>query len=83
MTKKNKQKTKDFDQAFDEGNISIDFSSGIPSKGLSKLVKLPPLTIPAWLNSELENISRLQSNSKSSVIRQLLVEALLTKKKLA
>lgn len=76
MKKKNKQKTKDFDKSFDEGRAVIDFSQSLKTEGLSKVIKLPPLTIPAWLNAEIEKIAQLQANSKSSVIRQLLVEAL-------
>ncbi|MBF0106393.1 MAG: hypothetical protein HQM16_13835 [Deltaproteobacteria bacterium] len=76
MKKKNKQKSKDFDKDFDEGRAIIDFSSSLRTEGLSQVIKLPPLTIPAWLNAEIEKIAQLQANSKSSVIRQLLVEAL-------
>ena len=47
------------------------------------MVKLPPITIPAWLAAEIESISQLLANSKASVIRQLLVEAIEAKKKTA
>lgn len=76
MKKKNKLKQKDFDEAFDTGNVTIDFSQGIKTHGLSQTVKLPPLTIPTWIHAEIEKISQLQANSRSSVIRQLLAEAL-------
>lgn len=76
MKKKSRQKKRDFDQEFDQGQIVIDFSHAVKTEGLSRVVKLPPLTITAWLNAELEKIAQLQANSKSSVIRQLLVEAL-------
>ena len=75
MKKQNKQKIEDFDKEFDEGKASIDFSAGVMTQGLSKVVKLPPLSIPAWLSMEIENLSKLQANSKASVVRQLLVEA--------
>jgi len=51
--------------------------------GLSKVVKLPPITIPVWLAAEIESLSQIQANSKASVIRQLLVEAIEAKKKSA
>ncbi|HLD44689.1 MAG TPA: hypothetical protein VJC18_04580 [bacterium] len=80
MKKKNKPKSTDFDQDFDDGKIAVDFSEGVLTKGLSHLVTLPPLTIPSWLNAELERIAQLQANTKTAVVRQLLVEALLAKK---
>ena len=83
MKKKNRQKIEDFDEAFDEGKVLIDFKDSILTEGLSKVVKLPPLNIPAWLALEIENISKIQANSKSSVIRQLLVEAIQAKRKAA
>lgn len=83
MTKKRLQKIEDFDEAFDAGEVSIDFRQGILTEGMSHLVKLPPLSIPAWLALEIETISRLQANSKSSVVRQLLVEAIEAKRKIA
>lgn len=76
MKKKNKQNSRDFDKEFDEGHTIIDFSHAIRTEGLSQLIKLPPLTIPTWLNTEIEKIAQLQANSKSAVIRQLLVEAM-------
>lgn len=76
MKKKSKPKTKDFDKDFDEGRVTVDFSRSIRTEGLSQVIKLPPLTIPAWINAEIEKIAQLQANSKSAVIRQLLVEAL-------
>lgn len=80
MKRKQKQNLKDFDQAFDAGKAAIDFKAGALTEGLSKVVKLPPLTIPAWLALEIENISKIQANSKASVVRQLLVEAIQTKR---
>ncbi len=74
--KKNKQKTGDFDRDFDDGKATIDFSHGVLNEGLSQVVKLPPMTIPTWLSVEIENLSKMQANSKASVIRQLLVEAI-------
>lgn len=76
MKRKNKQKNKDFDKDFDEGRVVIDFSQSLKTAGLSQVIKLPPLTIPSWLNVKIEQMAQLQANSKSSVIRQLLVEAL-------
>ena len=76
MKKKSRQKSKDFDNDFDDGNILIDFSQSVKTEGLSKVIKLAPLTIPTWLNLELEKIAQMQANPKSAVIRQLLVEAL-------
>lgn len=83
MKRKIKQEARDFDEAFDRGEAAIDFSNGILTEGLSKVVKIPPMNIPFWLAAEIENISKLQANSKSSVIRQLLVEAIQAKKKAA
>lgn len=83
MKKKNKQKTGEFDRAFDDGKVSIDFSKGVKTEGLSEVVKLPPLTIPMWLAVEIENISKMQANSKAAVVRQLLVEAIQLKKRAA
>ena len=74
MRKKNRPESKDFDKAFDEGRATIDFSKALRTQGLSQLVKLPPLTIPAWLNAEIEKRAQMQANSKSAVIRQLLVK---------
>ena len=83
MKKKKLQKIGAFDDAFDSGKIGVDFSGGLVTEGLGKLVKVPPMTIPAWLALEIENISKLQANSKASVIRQLLVEAIEAKHKAA
>ena len=83
MKRKSKHELKDFDKAFDKGKIGIDFSKGIITEGLSNIVKLPPLSIPAWLALEIETLSKIQANSKSSVVRQLLVEAIQAKKKAA
>jgi len=80
MKKKNRQGIKDFDKAFDNAGVGIDFEGGILTEGLSKVVKLPPMNIPAWLALEIERISKVQANSKASVIRQLLVEAIQAKK---
>lgn len=83
MKKKKLQGIEDFDAAFDAGEASIDFRDGVLTEGMRHLVKLPPLSIPAWLALEIETISKLQANSKSSVIRQLLVEAIDAKRKMA
>ncbi|MFH0799463.1 MAG: hypothetical protein V2A66_04695 [Pseudomonadota bacterium] len=77
------QKIEDFDEAFDDGKVSIDFKGGTLTEGISALVKLPPLAVPAWLALEIEAISKIQANSKSSVIRQLLVEAIEGKRRMA
>ena len=79
--KKNKQKIEVFDEAFDKGEASINFEQGIVTEGLSKIVKLPPITIPAWLALEIDMLSKLQANSRAAIIRQLLVEAIQKKRK--
>ena len=76
MKKKIKQNKRDFDERFDEAEANIDFSSGSKNSGLSKTTKFPPLDVPNWLASEIERIAQFQANSKASVIRQLLVEAI-------
>jgi len=81
MMKRSRQKIEDFDRDFDEGKVAVDFSSGILTHGLSQVVKLPPLNIPAWLALEIEKLSKIQANSKASVVRQLLVEAVEAKRK--
>lgn len=78
--KKSKRKKKDFDEKFDRGEIEIDFSDGNLNDGLSKTKKLPPIVIPAWVSVEIESLSKIQANSKASVVRQLLVEALKNRK---
>lgn len=83
MKKKNKQKPKGFDQAFDEGRVMVDFSHGIMTDGLSKHVKLPPIDIPSWMAIEIDQLAKLQGNTRSAVIRQLLVESLRKKYNLA
>ena len=75
MKKKEKQKQEDFDRDFDAGKASIDFAGAIATPGLGKMVKLPPIDIPAWLAMEIEKLAKLQGNSRSSVIRQLLSTA--------
>lgn len=80
MRKKNKPEIKDFDQRFDEGRETIDFSSGAVTTGLSQTIKFPPMDVPAWLAVEIERLAQFQANSKASVIRQLLVEALETRR---
>ena len=83
MKKKAKQKQKDsknFDERFDDGEESINFSSGIVTDGLSKSIKLPPMDVPAWLAVEIEHLAQFQANSKASVVRQLLVEAIQARK---
>lgn len=83
MKRKNRQKIGDFDEAFDKGKAPVDFRDSILTEGLSKVIKLPPLSIPAWLALEIEKLSKIQANSKSSIIRQLLVEAIQAKRKAA
>lgn len=84
MKKKNKPKKKGFDEQFDAGEVAVDFSKGIVTEGLSKTIKLPPMDIPVWLSVEIERLAAFQANSKASVVRQLLVEALeIRKRKLA
>lgn len=83
MKKKNKLNLKDFDRAFDDGKVAIDFKGGILTEGLGKVVKLPPLNIPAWLALEIETLAKLQANSKASIVRQLLVEGIHAKRKAA
>lgn len=80
MTSKTKQKKKAFDDRFDSGEETIDFANGIVTEGLSKTVKLPPMDLPAWLSVEIERLAQFQANSKASVVRQLLVEALEARK---
>lgn len=81
MKKRDKQKKKGFDEKFDEGEVSINFSSGVMTEGLSKTMKLPPMDIPAWLALEIDRMAQFQANSRASVIRQLLVEALEARKR--
>ncbi len=83
MKKKDKVKqkeSKNFDEQFDDGEVTIDFSSGVVTEGLSKTIKLPPMDVPAWLAVEIEHLARFQANSKASVVRQLLVEAIEARK---
>ena len=79
MKKKNKQNHEAFDEAFDRGELPIDFSSGVVTEGLSKVVKIPPLAIPSWMALEIDNIAKLQGNSRAAVIRQLLQESIARK----
>ena len=81
MKKKSKQKKKDFDERFNEGKETIDFSSGVITEGFGKTMKLPPMAVPAWLAMKIERLARFQANSKASVVRQLLVEAIETRKR--
>ena len=81
--KKNRQKLKEFDEAFDNGEVEIDFSKGIVNQGLSKFVKLPPIDIPSWLALEIEKIAKLQGNTRAAVIRQLLTMAVEEKQRKA
>ena len=76
MKKSDKRRPKDFDRQFDEGRETIDFSAGVITTGLSQVVKLPPLNIPSWLALEIARLAKIQANSKASVVRQLLVEAI-------
>lgn len=81
MKKKSKQERKGFDERFDAGEEIIDFSSGIVTRGLSHTIKFPPIEIPAWLAGEIDHLSKFQANSKASVVRQLLVEAIEARKR--
>lgn len=81
MKKKDKQGKKDFDERFDKGEVNVDFSSGVVTEGLSKTMKLPPMDLPTWLAVEIERLAQFQANSKASVVRQLLVEALEARKR--
>ena len=81
MKKKAKQKQKGFDERFDNGEAIINFSSGVITEGLGKTMKLPPMDVPTWLAMEIEHLAAFQANSKASVIRQLLVEALEARKR--
>ena len=72
MKRLKKQKKKDFDNAFDDGEIIIDFTKGINTQGLSKLVTLNDIKIPSWLALEIESLSKIQGNNKDTIIRQLL-----------
>lgn len=83
MKKKKLRSEKGFDTGFDAGKIGIDFSSSLRTEGLSQVVKLPPMDIPLWMAMEIEAQAKLQANSKASVVRQLLVEAIRAKKKAA
>lgn len=83
MRKKAKRREEDFDRDFDAGKVSVDFAGAIATPGLSKMVKLPPIDIPAWLAMEIEKLAKLQGNSRSSVIRQLLSLAVGQKLKVA
>lgn len=83
MAKKNKRSTRDFDRDFDRGKVSVNFKNGIVTEGLGRLVKFPPFTLPAWLALEIENLAKFQANSKASVVRQLLIAAIGSKKKAA
>lgn len=81
MRKKNRQKKKAFDEEFDAGKRAVDFSKGVLTSGLSKVVKFPPMNVPAWLALEIGKMAKRQANSKSAVVRQLLVEAIEARKK--
>ena len=83
MKKKNKRNLEDFDNAFDKGKVAIDFSTAISTQGLSKMIKLPPIDIPAWLAMEIEKLAKIQGNSRSAIIRQLLSSAVESKIKAA
>lgn len=79
MKKQGKQKIEGFDQAFDTGEVFINFKDSVLTEGLSQTTKLPPLSIPVWLAVEIKQLAKLQANSKASVVRQLLVEAVQSK----
>lgn len=76
MKKKSKPKKKGFDELFDSGKEAVDFSHGVMTQGLGKTVKLPPMDLPGWLGLLIDRIAEFQANSRASVIRQLLVEAI-------
>lgn len=81
MKNRNKPKQKGFDERFDAGEEAIDFSGGTVTDGLGKTMKLPPMDVPAWLAVEIESLAQFQANSKASVVRQLLVEAIEARKR--
>lgn len=81
MKKKSRQKKKDFDEEFDAGKRAVDFSKGVLTEGLSKVVKFPPMNVPAWLALEIGKMAERQANSKAAIIRQLLVEAIEARRK--
>ncbi len=81
MKKKNKQEKKGFDERFDAGEEAIDFSNGIVTEGMSKTIKLPPMDVPTWMVMEIERLAQFQANSKASIIRQLLVEGIESRKR--
>lgn len=81
MKRKSKQEKKGFDKGFDAGDVSVDFSQGVVTEGLSKTIKFPPMDVPAWLAAEIERLAQFQANSKASVVRQLLVEAIEARKR--
>lgn len=56
MEKIKKLKKQGFDERFNSGDEDIDFSKAVRTEGLSKVVKLPPITIPTWLAAEIESI---------------------------
>lgn len=76
MKNKSRPKQKGFDEQFDAGKVVVDFSSGISTEGLSKTIKFPPMEVPSWLAIEIERLAQFQANSRASVVRQLLVEAI-------
>ena len=81
MKKKIRLRNKDFDSDFDEGKLVVDFDGAIKTEGLSNVVKLPPMDIPLWIAIEIEAQAKLQANSKASVVRQFLVEAIRAREK--
>lgn len=76
MKRKHRQKKRGFDELFDAGKVAVNFSHGVMTKGLSRTIKLPPLDVPGWLGLLIGRIAEFQANSRASVIRQLLVEAI-------
>lgn len=80
MKRRDRQKKKGFDERFDAGEETIDFSSGVVTEGLGKTIKLPPMNVPNWLALEIERLAQFQANSRASVVRQLLVEAIEARK---
>ncbi|OGQ06943.1 MAG: hypothetical protein A3G32_07030 [Deltaproteobacteria bacterium RIFCSPLOWO2_12_FULL_40_28] len=65
MKNKNKLKKKGFDERFDQGEETIDFSSGIITHGLSKTIKLPPMDVSASLI--LKGDERIKTYAESFV----------------
>ena len=76
MRKKSRPKQEGFDARFDDGEAIVDFSMGVLTKGLSKTTQFPPMELPGWLAAEIERLATFHANTKTAVVRQLLVEAI-------